>query len=150
MFLHSCSQTCIKDGRLDSKSFEEDSVTTGTGGITVDFSDSSSFTVSSAHPLEGQTGEGRTGSIIPKTFIDNVRLKNTSGSWSTTYTTKLTSKGSCSVSYDLKLVHTLRDNFSSCPLVNSFLSGKSITLTLNGTLSSLENYNEKVLKTSLN
>lgn len=147
-YLHSSSQTSIKDDLLNSKIIEESFGSTSTVS-TNDNSDSCSFIVSSLSPLDGQTGKSKTGVTILKTFSDDVGLKNTFGSLTTTWTTTLTSEASCSVSYSSNIFHTLRDNFSSCPPENSSLSGKSITLTLNGALSSLNNYKEKVLKTSL-
>jgi len=76
-------------------------------------------------------------------------LKNTDGSWSTSWTTTVTSEGSCSSSYGSKLVHISRDNFTNCHPENGSVSGKKITLTLQGTLASSGNYKIKTLKTSL-
>ena len=157
-FFISCGQTTLKDEGLDSKSIEEvsgtssgDSSDNESSGDSSDdnSSASSSFTVSSVSPADGATGVSRSGATITITFGDDVRLKNTSGSWTTSWTTSMTSEDSCSNSYGSKLVHISRDNFTNCHPNNGSISGKIITLTLNGTLSSSGSYKVKVLKTSL-
>ena len=144
-FIHSCSQTSIKDDGL----IEDPSGTNGTGVSTNYTSGSSSFIISSLSPLDRQTGESRTRATILIIFSNDVKLNNTSRSWTATWTTTLTSEGSCSVSYGSKLVHSLRDNYYSCPSENSSLSGKPITLNFIETLALLDNYKKKILKTSL-
>ena len=162
-FIISCGQTTLKDDGLDSKSIEEASGTSS-GGSSDDNStgdsgddnstedssdDNSTFTVSSVSPADGATGVNKTGTTITITFSDDVSLKNTDGSWSTSWTTTVTSEGSCSSSYGSKLVHISRDNFTNCHPENGSVSGKKITLTLQGTLASSGNYKIKTLKTSL-
>ena len=147
-YLLSCNQTSNKYDVLNSKIIEESSGTLSTVS-TKDNSGSSSFKVYSLPPLGLQTSESRIRATILKTFSENIRLKNTSGSWTTTWTTRLTSEGAWSVNYSSNIFHTLSDNFSSCTPENSYLSGKSITLTQNEVLSSLDNYKEKILKTSI-
>ena len=157
-FFISCGQTTLKDEGLDSKSIEEvsgtssgDSSDNESSGDSSDdnSSESSSFTVSSVSPADGATGVSRSGATITITFGDDVSLKNTDGSSSISWTTSVTSEGSCSGSYGSKLVHISRDNFTNCQPDNGSVSGKIITLTLNGTLSSSGSYKVKVLKTSL-
>jgi hypothetical protein len=153
----SCGQTTLKDEGLDSKTIEEASGTSSggssddnsSGDSSDNSSGSSSFTVSSVSPADGATGVSRSGATITITFGDDVSLKNTDGSSTISWTTSLTSEGSCSGSYGSKLVHISRDNFTNCQPNNGSISGKIITLTLNGTLSSSGSYKVKVLKTSL-
>jgi len=145
----SCGQTTLKDEGLDSKTIEEAAGTSSGDSSDDNSSESSSFTVSSVSPADGATGVSRSGATITITFGDDVRLKNTSGSWTTSWTTSMTSEDSCSNSYGSKLVHISRDNFTNCHPNNGSISGKIITLTLNGTLSSSGSYKVKVLKTSL-
>ena len=153
----SCGQTTLKDEGLDSKTIEEASGTSSGGSSDTSSGDSSddnssgssSFTVSSVSPADGATGVSRSGATITITFGDDVSLKNTDGSSSISWTTSVTSEGSCSGSYGSKLVHISRDNFTNCQPDNGSVSGKIITLTLNGTLSSSGSYKVKVLKTSL-
>ena len=162
-FIISCGQTTLKDDGLDSKSIEEASGTSS-GGSSDDNStgdsgddnstedssdDNSTFTVSSVSPADGATGVNKTGTTITITFSDDVSLKNTDGSSTTSWTTTVTSEGSCSSSYGSKLVHISRDNFTNCHPENGSVSGKKITLTLQGTLASSGNYKIKTLKTSL-
>jgi hypothetical protein len=162
-FIISCGQTTLKDDGLDSKSIEEASGTSS-GGSSDDNStgdsgddnstedssdDNSTFTVSSVSPADGATGVNKTGTTITITFSDDVSLKNTDGSSTTSWTTTATSEGSCSSSYGSKLVHISRDNFTNCHPDNGSVSGKKITLTLQGTLASSGNYKIKTLKTSL-
>ena len=171
-FIISCGQTTLKDDGLDSKSIEEASGTSS-GGSSDDNStgdsgddnstedsgddnstedssdDNSTFTVSSVSPADGATGVNKTGTTITITFSDDVSLKNTDGSSTTSWTTTATSEGSCSSSYGSKLVHISRDNFTNCHPDNGSVSGKKITLTLQGTLTSSGNYKIKTLKTSL-
>ena len=153
-FIISCGQTTLKDDGLDSKSIEEASGTS-TGGSSDDNStgdsgdDNSSFTVSSFSPADGATGVNKTGATITITFSDDVSLKNTDDSSTTSWTTTVTSEDSCSGSYGWKLVHISRDNFTNCHPENGSVSGKTITLSLKGTLASSGNYIIKVLKTSL-
>ena len=153
-FIISCGQTTLKDDGLDSKSIEEASGTS-TGGSSDDNStgdsgdDNSSFTVSSFSPADGATGVNKTGTTITITFSDDVSLKNTDDSSTTSWTTTVTSEDSCSGSYGWKLVHISRDNFTNCHPENGSVSGKTITLSLKGTLASSGNYIIKVLKTSL-
>ena len=145
----SCGQTTLKDEGLDSKTIEEAAGTSSGDSSDDNSSESSSFTVSSVSPADGATDVSRSGATITITFGDDVRLKNTSGSWTTSWTTSMTSEDSCSNSYGSKLVHISRDNFTNCHPNNGSISGKIITLTLNGTLSSSGSYKVKVLKTSL-
>ena len=127
-FIISCGQTTLKDDGLDSKSIEEASGTS-TGGSSDDNStgdsgddnstgdsgdDNSSFTVSSVSPADGATGVNKTGTTITITFSDDVSLKNTDDSSTTSWTTTVTSEDSCSGSYGWKLVHISRDNFTNC------------------------------------
>ena len=162
-FIISCGQTTLKDDGLDSKSIEEASGTSS-GGSSDDNStgdsgddnstednsdDNSTFTVSSVSPADGATGVNKTGTTITITFSDDVSLKNTDGSSTTSWTTTATSEGSCSSSYGSKLVHISRDNFTNCHPDNGSVSGKKITLTLQGTLASSGNYKIKTLTTSL-
>ena len=162
-FIISCGQTTLKDDGLDSKSIEEASGTSS-GGSSDDNStgdsgddnstedssdDNSTFTVSSVSPADGATGVNKTGTTITITFSDDVSLKNTDGSSTTSWTTTATSEGSCSSSYGSKLVHISRDNFTNCHPDNGSVSGGKITLTLQGTLASSGNYKIKTLKTSL-
>jgi hypothetical protein len=163
IFSISCGQATLKDDGLDSKSIEEASGTSS-GGSSDDNStgdsgddnstedssdDNSTFTVSSVSPADGATGVNKTGTTITITFSDDVSLKNTDGSSTTSWTTTATSEGSCSSSYGSKLVHISRDNFTNCHPDNGSVSGKKITLTLQGTLASSGNYKIKTLKTSL-
>ena len=145
----SCGQTTLKDEGLDSKTIEEAAGTSSGDSSDDNSSESSSFTVSSVSPADGATGVSRSGATITITFGDDVSLKNTDGSSSISWTTSVTSEGSCSGSYGSKLVHISRDNFTNCQPDNGSVSGKIITLTLNGTLSSSGSYKVKVLKTSL-
>ena len=145
----SCGQTTLKDEGLDSKTIEEAAGTSSGDSSDDNSSESSSFTVSSVSPADGATDVSRSGATITITFGDDVRLKNTSGSWTTSWTTSMTSEDSCSNSYGSKLVHISRDNFTNCHPNNGSISGQIITLTLNGTLSSSGSYKVKVLKTSL-
>ena len=171
-FIISCGQTTLKDDGLDSKSIEEASGTSS-GGSSDDNStgdsgddnstedsgddnstedssdDNSTFTVSSVSPADGATGVNKTGTTITITFSDDVSLKNTDDSSTTSWTTTVTSEDSCSGSYGWKLVHISRDNFTNCHPENGSVSGKKITLTLQGTLASSGNYKIKTLKTSL-
>jgi len=171
-FIISCGQTTLKDDGLDSKSIEEASGTSS-GGSSDDNStgdsgddnstedsgddnstedssdDNSTFTVSSVSPADGATGVNKTGTTITITFSDDVSLKNTDDSSTTSWTTTVTSEDSCSGSYGWKLVHISRDNFTNCHPENGSVSGKTITLSLKGTLASSGNYIIKVLKTSL-
>ncbi|MBC8257820.1 MAG: Ig-like domain-containing protein [SAR324 cluster bacterium] len=149
LLMISCGQTTLKDDGLDSKSIEEASGTSSGGSSDDSSSGNSSFTVTSVSPADGATGVSRNGASITITFGDDVRLKNTDGSWTSSWTTSSTSEGSCSSSYGSKLVHISRDNFTNCHPNNGSVSDKIITLTLNGTLSSSGNYKVKVLKTSL-
>jgi hypothetical protein len=145
----SCGQTTLKDEGLDSKTIEEAAGTSSGDSSDDNSSESSSFTVSSVSPADGATDVSRSGATITITFGDDVSLKNTDGSSSISWTTSVTSEGSCSGSYGSKLVHISRDNFTNCQPDNGSVSGKIITLTLNGTLSSSGSYKVKVLKTSL-
>jgi hypothetical protein len=153
-FSISCGQINLKDDGLESKSIEEASGTSS-GGSSDDNStedssdDNSTFTVSSVFPADGATGVNKTGATITITFSDDVSLKNTDDSSTTAWTTTINSEYSCSSSTSWKLVYISRDNFTNCHPENGSVSGKTITLTLNGTLSSLDNYKVKVLKTSL-
>ena len=147
-FIISCGQTTLKDDGLDSKSIEEASGTSS-GGSSDDNSVSTSFTVSSVSPADGATGVNKTGATITITFGDDVSLKNTDDSSTTAWTTSINSEYSCSSSTVWKLVYISRDNFTNCHPENGSVSGKTITLSLKGTLASLGNYKIKVLKTSL-
>ena len=108
----SYGQATLKEEGLGSKSIEETSSTISGG------SSNASFTVSSA---------------------DDVGLKDTNGSWST----------SCSNSYGSKLIHIYHDNFTNCHPTNGSISGKTITLSKHGTLTSLGSYKVKIRKTPL-
>jgi hypothetical protein len=143
IFNVSCGQATLKDDGLDSKSIEEAASTTSGG------SSNSSFTVSSVSPEDGASEVNKTGATITITFCDDVSLKHTNDSSTTAWTTSSTSEGSCSGSYGSKLVHIPRDSFTNCHPINGSVSGKTITLSLKGTLASLGNYKVKIRKTSL-
>ena len=150
MFLHSCGQLNTKDEGLDSKSIEEASGTSS-GDSSNDSSrdssndnssGSSSFTVSSVSPADNLTNVSVTTSITI-TFSENVSTGYSS------WTTTSTSLASCSGgSFNWKVVHVSSDNFSNCIPDNGSVSGKTVTLNLNRTLSNTTSYKIRVLKTS--
>ena len=150
MFLHSCGQLNTKDEGLDSKSIEEasgtssgDSSNDSSGDSSNDNSSgSSSFTVSSVSPADNLTNVSVTTSITI-TFSENVSTGYSS------WTTPSTSLASCSGgSFNWKVVHVSSDNFSNCIPDNGSVSGKTVTLNLNRTLSNTTSYKIRVLKTS--
>ena len=150
MFLHSCGQLNTKDEGLDSKSIEEasgtssgDSSNDSSGDSSNDNSSgSSSFTVSSVSPADNLTNVSVTTSITI-TFSENVSTGYSS------WTTTSTSLASCSGgSFNWKVVHVSSDNFSNCIPDNGSVSGKTVTLNLNRTLSNTTSYKIRVLKTS--
>ena len=150
MFLHSCGQLNTKDEGLDSKSIEEasgtssgDSSNDSSGDSSNDNSSgSSSFTVSSVSPADNLTNVSVTTSITI-TFSENVSTGYSS------WTTTSTSLASCSGgSFYWKVVHVSSDNFSNCIPDNGSVSGKTVTLNLNRTLSNTTSYKIRVLKTS--
>ena len=150
MFLHSCGQLNTKDEGLDSKSIEEasgtssgDSSNDSSGDSSNDNSSgSSSFTVSSVSPADNLTNVSVTTSITI-TFSENVSTGYSA------WTTTSTSLASCSGgSFNWKVVHVSSDNFSNCIPDNGSVSGKTVTLNLNRTLSNTTSYKIRVLKTS--
>jgi len=100
------------------------------------------FTVSSVSPTDGQTSVSRTPDIII-TFSDDVYGKYSA--WTNTSATLASCSGS---SFNWKVVHVSSDNFSQCIRDNGTVSGKTITLNLNGILDASTTYKIKIMKTS--
>jgi len=135
MFLNSCGQMTSKNEGMSSKSIEEASIAT-------DDTTTTTFTVSSVSPTDGQTIVSRTPDIII-TFSDDVYGKYSA------WTSTATATGSCSSSsFNWKVVHVSSDNFSQCVVDNGTVSGKTITLNLNGILAASTSYKIKIMKTS--
>ncbi|HIG76878.1 MAG TPA: hypothetical protein EYQ48_02820 [Candidatus Lambdaproteobacteria bacterium] len=135
MFLNTCGQMTSNDEGMASKSIEEASGAT-------DDTTTTTFTVSSVSPTDGQTSVSRTPDIII-TFSDDIYTGYSA--WTSTATVT----GSCSSSsFNWKVVHVSSDNFSQCVVDNGTVSGKTITLNLNGILSASTTYKIKIMKTS--
>jgi hypothetical protein len=147
MFLNSCGQMTYEDEGMSSKSIEEssgatDDTTTTDNTTTTDDTTTTTFTVSSVSPTDGQTSVSRTPDIII-TFSDDIYTGYSA--WTSTATVT----GSCSSSsFNWKVVHVSSDNFSQCVVDNGTVSGKTITLNLNGILSASTTYKIKIMKTS--
>ena len=141
MFLNTCGQMTSKNEGMSSKSIEEASVATDDTTAT-DNTTTTTFTVSSVSPTDGQTSVSRTPDIII-TFSDDVYGKYSA------WTSTATATGSCSSSsFNWKVVHVSSDNFSQCVVDNGTVSGKTITLNLNGILAASTSYKIKIMKTS--
>ncbi len=141
VFLNTCGQMTSKNEGMSSKSIEEASVATDDTTAT-DNTTTTTFTVSSVSPTDGQTSVSRTPDIII-TFSDDVYGKYSA------WTSTATATGSCSSSsFNWKVVHVSSDNFSQCVVDNGTVSGKTITLNLNGILAASTSYKIKIMKTS--
>ncbi len=147
VFLNTCGQMTSNDEGMASKSIEEasgttDDTTTTDDDTTTDNTTTTTFTVSSVSPTDGQTSVSRTPDIII-TFSDDVYGKYSA------WTSTATATGSCSSSsFNWKVVHVSSDNFSQCVVDNRTVSGKTITLNLNGILAASTSYKIKIMKTS--
>ena len=120
----------------------ESSASSESTTTTTDNTTTTTFTVSSVSPTDGQTSVSRTPDIII-TFSDDIYTGYSA--WTSTATVT----GSCSSSsFNWKVVHVSSDNFSQCVVDNGTVSGKTITLNLNGILDASTTYKIKIMKTS--
>ena len=120
----------------------ESSASSESTTTTTDDTTTTTFTVSSVSPTDSQTSVSRTPDIII-TFSDDVYGKYSA------WTSTATATGSCSSSsFNWKVVHVSSDNFSQCVVDNGTVSGKTITLNLNGILAASTSYKIKIMKTS--
>ena len=120
----------------------ESSTSSESTTTTTDNTTTTTFTVSSVSPTDGQTSVSRTPDIII-TFSDDVYGKYSA--WTNTATVTASCSGS---SFNWKVVHVSSDNFSQCIRDNGTVSGKTITLNLNGILDASTTYKIKIMKTS--
>ena len=120
----------------------ESSASSESTTTTTDDTTTTTFTVSSVSPTDGQTSVSRTPDIII-TFSDDVYGKYSA--WTNTSATLASCSGS---SFNWKVVHVSSDNFSQCIRDNGTVSGKTITLNLNGILDASTTYKIKIMKTS--
>ena len=129
MIFMGCGQQTLKDDDLDSKSIDE----AGTSS-----EENTGFSVSSTSPSNNASGVSRTPSITI-TFSDNVYFDQ-SGSSMTNWTRSYSTTGSCSgSSYNNYSIHLSEDSFSNCLPDNGTVSGRTVTLTINKTLSATKN-----------
>jgi len=133
LLIGSCGQQKLDSNGLDSKSIEDAGTTTST-----------TFTVSSTSPDNGSTGVSRTGATITITFSDSVSTGYSA--WDSSSSAEASCSGSV---FNWKVVHVSSDNFVNCLRDNGTVSGSTITLNLNATLSATTTYKVKILKTSL-
>ena len=97
---------------------------------------------------DGATGVSRTATITI-TFSDNVRFDE-GGAFMTYWTRNYSTTDSCSgTTYNNYSIHFSEDSFSNCIPDNGTISGKTVTLNLNKTMSADTTVKVKVYKTSL-
>ena len=138
MIFVGCGQQTLKDEGLDSKSIDE--AGTSSSGTT--------FSVSSNSPADEATGVSRN-PTINITFSDNVHFDQ-SGSNMTGWTRSYNTSAPCSGStYNNYSIHLSEDSFSNCISDNGSVSGKTVTLRFNRTLTGNAEYKVRVYKTSL-
>ncbi len=144
LFLLGCGQQTMNDKGLDTKSIS-DAASSGSSSS----GSSGTFSVSSVDPQDSATSVSLTPTITI-TFNDNVRAVNETGSNITAWSTTSSTPSSCSSGFfEWRVVQVSSDNFTKCIPDNGTVSGKTITLKLNGTLSSSTTYKIKVRKESI-
>ena len=138
MIFLGCGQQTLKDDGLDSKSIDEAGSSSGNTG----------FSVSSTSPSNNASGVSRTPSITI-TFSENVYFDQ-SGSSMTSWTRSYNTSASCSGStYNNYSIHLSEDSFSNCISDNGTVSGNTVTLNFNRTLTANTEYKVRVYRTSL-
>ena len=138
MIFMGCGQQTLKDNGLESKSIDEAGSSSG----------NTDFSVSSTSPSNNASGVSRTPTITI-TFSDNVYFDQ-SGSSTTSWTRDYDTTASCSGStFNNYSIHLSEDSFSNCLPDNGTVSGRTVTLTINKTLSADQEYKVRVYRTSL-
>ena len=138
MIFLGCGQQTLKDDGLDSKSIDEAGSSSGNTG----------FSVSSTSPTNNASGVSRTPTITI-TFSDSVYFDQ-SGSSMTSRNRDYNTSASCSgFTYNNYSIHLSEDNFSNCISDNGTVSGNTVTLNFNRTLTANTEYKVRVYRTSL-
>ena len=139
MIFLGCGQQTLKDDGLDSKSIDE--AGTSSEGNT-------GFSVSSTSPSNNASGVSRTPTITI-TFSDSVYFDQ-SGSSMTSWNRNYNTSASCSgFTYNNYSIHLSEDSFSNCISDNGTVSGNTVTLNFNRTLTANTEYKVRVYRTSL-